>query len=162
MSNRSGQLFSLKSVYRVGTTTGRGSGGVLPPLHPPAVHRKPKTVKNGGFWGPPHWRTIHCAAASYRPDKEGEFVCFLNAISEVLPCDKCRDHWKMVMLKFPVADYLRDSHSLFFWSYLVHDQVNQNWNEENPGEPRKISPPYEKVKAYYFDALREDCAACLA
>lgn len=59
--------------------------------------------------------------------------------------------------------YLSNNHDLFYWTYILHDAVNQEHNKHAPkGTSMKYSPPYDDVKARYFKALADYCAECKA
>jgi hypothetical protein len=119
-----------------------------------------KRIKGRDFWGPSFWKTIHCAAAAYKPESAHAFQCFVNSMTELLPCDECRGHLKENLIKYPVDNFLNNNHETFFWSYVLHDAVNQQHNHYKPNKPPKISPPFDTVKQYYFEALSEECKAC--
>jgi len=116
--------------------------------------------KGRAFWGPHYWTVIHSIAASYRPEKATAFMNFIHSLTFLLPCDQCRENLKANLAKYPPEPYLRNNNDLFFWTYLLHDAVNQEHNREKPTEPKKYSPPFENVKKFYYSALGEDCKAC--
>lgn len=118
------------------------------------------TKKGRSFWGPQFWSSIHSIAAVYRPEKEEAFMNFITSLTDLLPCDQCRENLKGNLVKYPPTNYLRNNHDLFFWTYLLHDAVNQEHNKHKPQEPKKYSPPFEDVKKFYYKALAEDCKAC--
>lgn len=66
----------------------------------------------------------------------------------------------MNLKKYPIDKYLCNNHDLFFWTYVLHDAVNQEHNHLKPDEPPKFSPPFDDVKDFYFKALSEECKAC--
>lgn len=102
------------------------------------------------FWGPYFWTSIHSATVTYTPDKAQAFKAFLYSLTEILPCMECREHLKQNLTTFKVDPYLTDNHSLFLWSYYLHDIVNQQLG--------KKSPPLQAVKNLYFNPSR--CKSC--
>lgn len=120
------------------------------------------SVKKGrDFWGPPVWTTLHTFAAAYTPKKAGAFKQFVSSLPDLMPCESCCNHLRDNLKKYPPDAYMRDNHSLFMWSYLLHDTVNIQRAKHHPeGEPIGKSPPYDQVKAFYFNALADECAAC--
>jgi len=110
------------------------------------------------FWGPPFWDVLHCSAAMYCGTSESArgFIDLLSAYTRLLPCKECRTHFIKNMNEDPVDQYMIDNHSLFFWTYLIHDKVNQQYNLHHPNE-KKMSPPYEATKAKYFLPLGLEC-----
>lgn len=116
--------------------------------------------KGRDFWGPSEWTSIHVKCAVYKPENAVAFKEYINALLSLLACEECGKHFRKNLATYPVDTYLGNNHDLFFWSYLIHDAVNQQINEANPSKPPKISPPYDKIKAYYFRGLGEDCKVC--
>jgi hypothetical protein len=120
-----------------------------------------KTDKRGrDFWGPSEWTSLHTKAAVYKPEKAQAFKNYINALPDLLPCEECGRHLAANLKKYPVDNYLGNNHDLFFWTYILHDAVNQQHNTYKPDEPKKYSPEFEKVKRFYFKALGEDCKVC--
>lgn len=116
--------------------------------------------KGRDFWGPSEWQSLHSKCAVYKPEHASAFLAYINALPSILPCEECGKHLKKNLKDYPPDVYLGNNHDLFFWSYLLHDTVNQQINAANPGKPKKVSPPFDKIKAYYFRALGEDCKVC--
>ena len=117
-------------------------------------------LKGRAFWGPPWWMTLHCAAATYKPEKKEAFKMLIQASTVLIPCDECCKHLKGNLERYPVDDYIKNNHDLFFWTYILHDAVNQAHNEHKKDSPPKISPTFEFIKSIYFTALGEECAGC--
>jgi hypothetical protein len=114
------------------------------------------------FWGDPFWKTIHCICASYKPENAVYIINFFNAFKELIPCDVCVVHFKENLKRFPLERYLKNNHDLFFWSYLIHDSVNQYHNtHRKPNEAQKTSPSYDEIKEFYFKSLvSSECETC--
>jgi hypothetical protein len=55
-------------------------------------------------------------------------------IKELFPCQICKKHLTGNLKKYNLSDYLLNSSSMFMWSYLIHNEVNEMNN--------KMSPPY--------------------
>jgi len=104
------------------------------------------------FWGPALWKTIHCFAASYTPDKKNSFKKFMFELQYLIPCEECKMHYINNLETFKMDNYMTNNHQLFLWSYLLHDIVNKQLG--------KHSPPYELVKIIYFKGLGSDCHLC--
>jgi len=105
------------------------------------------------FWGPYFWRAIHSFAASYRPSLEVKtaFKQFIYSLIGIIPCDECRDSFTRFLVQLPLTEvYLTNAHSLFLWTYLLHDLVNKKIN--------KTSPPFDVIKAQYFN--NNVCSSC--
>lgn len=128
----------------------------------PKIDTVPKEIPKRGrdFWGPSEWTALHAKAAAYKPEKAAAFKAYVHALAELLPCEECGKHFAENLKKYPVENYLRNNHDLFYWSYIIHDSVNQQHNIYKPKEPKKYSPPFDKVKQFYFKALGADCKVC--
>lgn len=112
-----------------------------------------KKIGNNKFWGPCFWRTIHAFAAAYRPEPQVKtaFKQFIYSLHGIIPCHVCQEHYSKNLQQLPLTeDYLRDSHNLFLWSYLLHDLVNRQLG--------KVSPPFEVIKNQYFND--QVCQSC--
>ena len=112
------------------------------------------------FWGSHVWTSMHSMAAAYKPEHAGAFMRYIQSLTELLPCEKCCAHFSQTLKKYPIDNYLRSNLELFFWTYLVHDAVNQQINKETPNDPPKVSPDYEEIKSFYFRSLGADCSKC--
>lgn len=110
------------------------------------------TRKGKDFFGWPAWHTLHCFAVRYHPSKRSAAIKLVEAYMELLPCDTCQVNFRKKLEQYPINDYLGSNHDFFFWTYLCHDIVNQYKNVK--------SPPYDKVKSIYFNALGESCSDC--
>lgn len=108
--------------------------------------------KGMDFCGASIWKTIHSEAVTYMPENRAAYKAFIESQVQLLPCKKCRAHLKENLQKIPIDPYLTDNHSLFFWTYLLHDIVNKSLSVR--------SPPYDKIKAVYFQALKSECSNC--
>jgi hypothetical protein len=128
----------------------------------PALGYKIKSGSKKGkaFWGEPYWITIHCACAAYLPERKREYLTFFSVLPFLLPCEECAAHLVENLKKISPEQYMSSNHDLFFWSYIIHDQVNRDHNIHKPDEPAKSSPPFEDVKNIYFRALSDECNAC--
>jgi hypothetical protein len=113
-------------------------------------------IQNSGnkyVWGPPMWKMIHSIAATYTPTPENAkaFRQFINSLPGLITCQNCK-HTLLELLKtIPLRDdyHLKDSKTLFLWSYNLHDRINRMLG--------KSSPNYEAVKKFYFNEKCERC-----
>jgi hypothetical protein len=125
---------------------------------------KRSPVKGRKFWGPKFWDVIHILCSTYEPSQAQALKSFIVGLTLLLPCPTCREHLKENLKKYPIDGYLRNNHDTFFWSYMIHDAVNQQCNSrihsEDGEDVEKISPPFDEIKRYYFTALGEECKMC--
>lgn len=125
----------------------------------PEMGRPPK--KGRAAWGPPVWTTLHMFAASYKPESCSSFKNFIYSLPDILPCQTCGDHLRKNLQRYPPENYMRNNHELFFWTYFIHDLVNQQCNKRlEDGEVPKQSPSFDDAKRYYFSSLGEECNVC--
>ena len=94
------------------------------------------------FYGRTQWITLHCYAIAYTPDMAPAFVAYVNAIAYLMPCSICRAHFQHNLKKYPINNYLVNRESLFYWTYLLHDEVNNSKG--------RLSPPYHLCRQYYL------------
>jgi len=106
------------------------------------------------FWGPSVWKTLHSVAAAYSPnsDTRSAAISFVTSLQWLLPCEKCQVNYQKKLTAFPIENYLNSNDDFFFWTYMVHDIVNQYAG--------KKSPPYLTVKNEYFNKLNKVCEGC--
>ena len=106
------------------------------------------------FIGPSVWKNLHYFASSYNPEQASAFKMFVQSLTVLFPCPMCADNLKQKLKEIPIDNYLKNRDDLFFWTYLIHDVVNKQISAEmvkiNPRKRPKISPPFDKIKAYYF------------
>ena len=81
-------------------------------------------------WGPSAWLLIHLAALRFpdRPTAEDRrrFSAFLKSLQHVLPCDGCCKGFQKILeiTNFGPAT-LRSRDTLFEWTVIAHNMVNQ-------------------------------------
>ncbi len=87
------------------------------------------------IWGESFWNTIHYIAINYPnnpldEDKTNVKIFFLS-LTNLLPCEKCRHHYKLNLIKYPLSDEILSSKTnLFKWTNDLHNEVNR-MNEKN-------------------------------
>jgi hypothetical protein len=78
-------------------------------------------------WGTPAWNFLHALTFEYPDDPSYQTIqnmsAYITAFSDILPCDKCKQHFKQLLIKFPPR---LDSQVHFFqWAVDIHNQVNK-------------------------------------
>ena len=111
------------------------------------------------FVGPHAWTVLHSYAAAYTPDQRKTFTRFVKALGELFPCSICRQNFKKKLKILPLEPYLGNNNDLFFWTYCIHDMVNEAITATDPSNP-KMSPPYDQFNSKYFHKLGETCEDC--
>ena len=103
-------------------TIGRGTECLDSAIHGKGMHIPPEV------WGPIFWGTIHIVSLAY-PDEPSyaekrAAKGFYTALPHILPCPKCREHFREVLQGLPVETWLDNRKSLVEWTWMVHNQVN--------------------------------------
>tara|TARA_Y100001973_G_scaffold88978_1_gene134840 strand:- start:169 stop:642 length:474 start_codon:yes stop_codon:yes gene_type:complete len=99
-------------------------------------------------WGPHGWQFLHSITLAY-PDNptledKNNHAQFFNGIQNILPCQRCRDHYSLSLQELPVEQHLENKESLFRWLVDIHNRVNvkNNKREYSYDEVTKL---YEKM-----------------
>jgi hypothetical protein len=87
------------------------------------------------------WITFHTVSSRYHPSQSKEFIRFLGGLLGLLE-NQFQKNFTYATNIFSVNDYLINNKQLFFWSYLIHNEVNRLNGKE--------SPPFQKVFTFYF------------
>lgn len=111
------------------------------------------------IWGNPLWDTIHILAASLKDGNGEHLIAFLNSLTYLLPCEKCQNNLRYKLNKHPPTPYMTDPRNALYYTYMLHDMVNESINQEY-GKKIKISPPFEQVQAKYMDIAQKNCKEC--
>ena len=112
------------------------------------------------FWGKSYWDVIHISAATLTPENSKDFLELLWLYTKIMPCDNCKEHLITKLKMVPPEPFLQNNHDAFFYTYILHDLVNQYINETRKPSPPKISPPFDEIKFHYFTALGQECEGC--
>lgn len=112
------------------------------------------------FSGPIGWKFLHMTASTFDGRKEAKiaFRNLLYCFTILYPCPRCRKNLTQELKKIDVEQYLKTNKDLFFFTYVLHDEVNKRISRET-GIP-KISPPFKKVRDYWFNKLEVKCKNC--
>jgi len=86
------------------------------------------------IWGPHGWKFIHYVTLSYPvfPNQENKdnYKKFFIALQHVLPCHKCRKHYKENLEQFPLNDLvLSNNENLVKWGIDLHNYINNLHNK---------------------------------
>lgn len=74
------------------------------------------------YWGKHTWIFLNSIALTYNVNNKDEYVKFLNQLQYVLPCNKCRDHFKKNLLTLTDND-LKNKESLLNWLMKVRNTI---------------------------------------
>ena len=104
------------------------------------------------FWGPIVWASIHILAVTLRRENAEYFREFLGMLVHLLPTEDTSRKLGKFLNEYPVEPYLRNNHDAFFYTYMLHDNINKQLG--------KTSPPFQDVKSFYFSSMGEECSDC--
>ena len=81
------------------------------------------------IWGPHLWFYMHTLSFNYPVypndnDKKDYYNFFLN-LTKILPCIKCKTHFKDFFDKNPIEPYLINRDKLIEWVMNAHNNVNK-------------------------------------
>lgn len=82
------------------------------------------------LWGPGVWKFLHYVAFSYPEsplDEDKENIKqFLLYLGKILPCEKCRNHFKGHIANRPLTnDILNSRYNFIKWTIDLHNDVNR-------------------------------------
>ena len=109
------------------------------------------------IWGPNGWFFLDSICLSYPLTPSNEikenYKSFFNLLPKILPCDKCRNHFKQYITKYPLNDnILKSKDSLLLWILNAHNNVNKI-NGKN-------IITFEQFKEYYDQKYKNACSSC--
>jgi len=100
---------------------------------------------NKNIWGPDIWNFIHIVTINYPilPSENDKQLInnFFSIISETLPCEKCREHFKLLLNNFQPDNISRET--LFKWGVDIHNKVNKRIGKKVLSH-EKVKKIYEK------------------
>ena len=102
-------------------------------------------MNNNNIWGPPAWIFLHTITFNYpnnpsEQDKQN-YYNFFDSLKYVLPCDKCKKHYKENSRD--LKDNLNSRDDLVKWLIDIHNEVNKSNN--------KRIYSYEEVNNIYIE-----------
>ncbi len=85
---------------------------------------------NKVHWGNYAWGFIDSIALSYpinpSHDTQKEYKLFFDSLKYVLPCPKCRNHYKENLERFPLDEALKSRSNLIKWVIDIHNTINKS------------------------------------
>jgi len=110
-------------------------------------------------WGPLLWKLLHTLAeklGTQKPeilaaDEAREIVLILRGLEVIMPCEKCRKHYKeyRVMNPFDIFAQRRGlglKKGVREWLYMLHETVNKKNGTESLLLLKDMEPMYKDVK----------------
>ena len=103
-------------------------------------------------FGPSSWKSIHFITYPYKNKKckSDHLNIFMESLGYVLPCIYCRNSYKSFCQELPCENYLLDNNDIFYWTYCIHNKVNdklRNQGNNVPNNPsfKSICKKYKKI-----------------
>ena len=102
-------------------------------------------------YGPSAWLVLHAFAGNATEEpKRIAFAQWMKLWPSVFPCEVCATHLAQTMKVYKIEQFMSSAEQLLKYTYILHDAANNSYIASHPGKPRKISPPWEDVKAMYL------------
>jgi len=91
---------------------------------------------NPKIWGPPAWFFIESIIISFPKnptiEEKKSYINFFYSLPNILPCQKCREHFKYFLKKYPLDNSILKSRERFItWIVAAHNNVNKINNSKN-------------------------------
>ena len=107
---------------------------------------------NPAIWGDSFWKVIHFIGYSYPDNPTDEdkknINDFFDLLGFLLPCEKCRMHYKNHMLTHKLTDNdMANKKSLFLWTINLHNVVNLSLDKHVLTEEHVINKYIYKKKS---------------
>lgn len=87
------------------------------------------------IWGPSAWFFLHCISVEYpnnpTNDDKQNMSTFIYSLGNVLPCEKCRNNYKLHLQENPLTDKaLGSNEGMTQWFIDLHNAVNKSTNKK--------------------------------
>ena len=106
-------------------------------------------MNNNNIWGPPAWTFLHTVTYNYpenpTDDDKRNFYNFFMNLQHVLPCEKCKAHYKQNIKKYDLSESLDSRENLVKWLIDLHNDVNR----DNGKSIWSYSEVYNKYREMY-------------
>lgn len=108
-------------------------------------------------WGPSGWNLFHNVAINYVPNAENakRYKVFYENFKYILPCKYCRESYEKFFNETRIEQFLNNSERLYYWTYLIHNNVNGKLR--NQGFKQEPNPSYKSIKKHYENKCYNDC-----
>lgn len=77
-------------------------------------------------FGPHFWAVLHITCIGTK--HVANIIKFIYAFSEIIPCNKCRQHFKQLIIDHPIPETA--SSDIFKWTVDMHNIVNKETGKE--------------------------------
>lgn len=81
---------------------------------------------NSYLWGPLAWHFLHCISLTAPENiKTDAYYTLFISLSDILPCNVCRDHYKTHLQRLPLKKCCGSRKQLSLWLFNLHNLVNK-------------------------------------
>jgi hypothetical protein len=98
---------------------------------------------NSKYWGKHGWIFLNSIALTYDGSNKEEYLKFFNQLQYVLPCKKCREHYKKNILTLNNS-VLQNKDTLLKWLIDIRNSINIENN-------RPLITKEETINEIYID-----------
>ena len=92
-----------------------------------------EAITDPKIFGPGMWYSIHVSSLQLG---ENNYITYVEALLNKLPCKKCRDHAMEYLRDNPIENFksIKDKDGeligMFKWSWMFHNAVNKRLNKQ--------------------------------
>ena len=87
-------------------------------------------MNNNNVWGPSAWTFLHTITYNYpenpTDNDKKNYHNFFDSLQHVLPCEKCKGHYKQNIQKYDLNNSLDNRDDLVKWLIDLHNEVNKD------------------------------------
>jgi hypothetical protein len=84
------------------------------------------------IWGKHLWYSMEAIACTLNKSNQKEIQVFFESLTNVIPCQTCRNHFIHYYYYYPIRHYLTNSLTLLEWLYNLKCQIKKRQNREIP------------------------------
>lgn len=134
----------------------------------PTTVRDKKHILEPSYIGPGVWYIIHTYSLIMN---DTDYIKFIDDLSKVFNCEKCRSHFQSYLSDNPIEDYvnyqftdlpknLKNEHlGKFYWSFMYHNNVNVRLGKQTFDFLSALKL-YNVLKENSEDASSSECSSC--
>lgn len=110
---------------------------------------KIKKFEDPAQWGPHFWYVMRCVANTYSEvptEKEQKVVLdFFTLVKDILPCEKCKEHYKETIEKIPLDGAIASRADLVKWVEDIYKMIDDDLKKlKKLEEPEQSEQPNKK------------------
>jgi len=103
-------------------------------------------ISDPNLWGKHFWYTMEAIACTMNQEKKEHVEKVLNELQYLLPCEKCKNHYREYMKENPVSNHLENPIHLLRWMHKLKCNIKYRQDKTCP-----IFEDYLDYVVDYFD-----------